>query len=273
MTANPLHATPHAPGLLPAAGLTFLGALAGAAVGWWLRGEPEAPAPVAIEPPACTFDDDELKVVCLPYMRQTATTLQEAQTRVDGLAVQVRLKEVEVERLSSAVSATDDQSNALQRDYVTARSELDTLRAALEAAREAQHRLISELEAARTQLDSTQSELAERQVEVEHARRDALEQRWEAFSSFAQLEVCEQGNRGQVERCRELVGAALSRHESRFLDCVRSNQAVPELRLRKVREQLPSSAALLGGDDPLLRDWYILFCDPDLPEAPDRRPN
>jgi hypothetical protein len=260
---------PTSAGTATAVGLT--GVVVGLLLGWWLRG----PAPVLVAhpvPEACVYDEDELKIVCLPYMRQTATTLQEAQTRVDALAVQVRTKEVEVEQLSAQVGRGREHSLELQRDLVAAISELDALRGALDTAREERERLVLELEFTRTQLDTTKSELVVRSREAEHARRDALEQRWQAFSSYAKLEVCEEGSEGKVDRCREVVEEALAPHESRFLECVRSNQAIPELRLRKTREQLPTTAALLDENNRITRGWYILFCDPDLPEAQDRTP-
>jgi hypothetical protein len=247
----------------------LFGTAAGASIGWWAREIPEPPAPAVDE--LREYSPEELQIACLPYMRQTASTLEEAQVRVDALAIQVRDKESEVTELSDKLEQGEVLSQDLREELLVARRQLNLLRDALVSAKDQKDQLLEELEETKTALSSTRSELVVRRREAEAAKNDAIRQSWAAFKASTMLEVCERGSRTKVDKCREVVEEALVFHEGRFEDCIASGQAIPVLKLRKRNEELPTTAAYLDDGAKITKDWYILFCDPDLPEATERR--
>jgi hypothetical protein len=230
----------------------------------------------------CSLTDEDLRIACLPVMRHSVATLEEVQTRVDALAVQVATKQTEVRRLEEALGA-QRRLPALQPaatpapnpDEVArldaARAELASLQAELVAAQNAKVKLEATLTETRQDLAQTQERLVQQQQRTQDTREDLLRQTWLTFVNEAQLTICAEGSRNQVERCRDQVGSGVTQYERRFKACVRSGQAVPELRYARPSEPLPSFAVRLSGVDAARNGWQILFCDPDLPEAlPDR---
>lgn len=227
---------------------------------WWLDAQPAPPERVEVVRP---YLPEELEVACLPYMRKTATSLERAQTRVSALELRVRDKEREIAELEGRTR--EAAAPEVQVRLVQARAQLDGLEAALANARAEKADLLADLEAARLDLDRTRTALAAQERETRVAQREAADQRWGAFVREAQLTMCEQGSRARIERCREDVSSALDRYELRYKSCVRSGQAVPELR-QDDGTDLPVFGIRLATQGPL-RDWYVLFCDPMLPEA------
>jgi hypothetical protein len=232
----------------------------------------------------CSLSDEDLRIACLPVMRHSVATLEEVQTRVEALAVQVATKQTEVRRLEEALSAQRRPAgwqagsstpvapappvDLAQLD--TARAELATLQAELVAAQNAKVKLEATLTETRQDLAQTQERLVQQQQRTQDTREDLLRQTWLTFVNEAQLTLCAEGSRNQVERCREQVGSGVNQYERRFKACVRSGQAVPELRYARPSESVPSFAVRLDVDG-ARSGWQILFCDPDLPEAiPDR---
>ena len=55
--------------------------------------------------------------------------------------------------------------------------------------------------------------------------------------------------------------------QSEFEHCIRSDQEVPFVREAEKDEILPQNARWMGEENRVTRGWYILMCDPSLPEA------
>lgn len=241
-----------------------IGALAGALPMWWASRSP-APDPPQVVERVRDYDSEELEIVCLPYMRQTATILERAQTRVSVLELRIRDKEREIAELEGRVSA-QRRAAEIEARLQDARAQLDGLEAQLAAALAEKEELLERVQSTSEELDRTRTALAAQQRETRVAQQEAADQRWSAFVRAAQLTICEQGTRASLERCREDVAASLARQELRYKACVRSNQAVPQLRPDADVDELPTFGVRLATAGPLRR-WYILFCDPLLPEA------
>lgn len=225
-------------------------------------------APTALTlPERRAYTPEELQIECLPYMRQTATTLEEAQTKVSALEIRIREKESEVrdleKQMQGAAKLGDDVATRLEE----ARAQLTSLESERAAAVAEKQQLLAALQQARQTLASTQIQLAASQAQVVEAREETLDSRWTSFVQDAQLRLCATGSSDRVGRCRENVAEALVPHKARFKTCLRSDEAVPELRTAIATEDLPEAAAWLARTDPEIRDWYLLFCDPQLPEA------
>jgi hypothetical protein len=274
----------------------LLGAIACAALGWWAGHTSALPSPrgpitdadllaidlPVVEPPP-GMTSDELRIACLPYMRSTATSLSEAQNRVEALLVRVADKESEVERLEAALreagavppppSAVDDLEPGriapefgMAGQLTRARSELAQLKLELEEAVASRTGLETALTAARADLAATQQRLVAEERRSEDAREDVYQQTWDRFQTDAKLTLCAEGSRAAIERCRTAVDAELRPYERRFKACSRAGQAAPELRFEP-NAALPFAVRIDAGDT-VARGWQLVFCDNNLPEAP-----
>lgn len=250
----------------------LVGVLAGV-VGVALVQPPPAPAePVVTLPERRDYSPEELEIVCLPYMRQTATTLEEAQTKVSALEIRIRDKELEIRDLEKEMQGAEVKGDDVAQRLEAARAQLTSLESERAAAVAEKKQLLAALQQARQDLASTQIQLAASQAQVVEAREATLDSRWTSFVQDAQLRLCATGSSDRVARCREGVAEALVPHRTRFKTCLRADEAVPELRLAILTEDLPEAASWLDRTNPEIRDWYMLFCDPELPEAGQGRP-
>ena len=102
------------------------------------------------------------------------------------------------------------------------------------------------------------------------AREDSLANKWVGFRNNAQLQICERGGRKKMGRCRDKVKDVLDASmRDRYVHCIRSGQSVASLHEAGKGEQLPDYAEWLDEESRITRGWYILLCDPTLPEAED----
>jgi hypothetical protein len=217
--------------------------------------------------PECTPTDQELRIACLPLMRQAASTLQEAEIKVEALTMKVREKETEVTRLEVAMSGTSVSREEIEDRLQLAKDELDRLQSALKEALTAREVIAATLTQTQAALDATRAELSDQKQQTRDALEDAAHQRWNVFISDTQLRLCSEGARDRMESCRSAVAAALAPLQRRYKDCVRAGEAVPELKASRADSTLPEFAERLDPTNAITRDWYVLFCDPSLPEA------
>jgi regulator of replication initiation timing len=126
---------------------------------------------------------------------------------------------------------------------------------------------LEEKAALQVQLDDTTRRLDDQVVQTRVAKDETVAQKWASFQAQAQLTVCEKGNRKVIDKCRETVADKVRPFESKFLVCLRTGQAAPSVRLAGKKEALPEFAEYLDQDDRVTKDWYVLLCDPSLPEA------
>ena len=72
-------------------------------------------------------------------------------------------------------------------------------------------------------------------------------------------------------RCCETITEALTpTMRDKFRHCIKAGQSVPAvLEAEKKQKKLPLYAEWLGQDNKVTKGWYVLFCDPTLPEADD----
>ncbi|MCB9665233.1 MAG: hypothetical protein H6732_14070 [Alphaproteobacteria bacterium] len=234
----------------------------------WVALVPNLPdEPVVVEIPR-EYAPSELQIVCLPYMRQTAETLEEAQTKVTALELRVREKEAEINRLEAEVRTGADVGEDGKVRLEEARAQLDSLEAELASAVAEKTELLRDLARTREALAGTRMALAATEARVLEVREEKLEERWLRFVQNAQLTICEDGTAERLLRCRDQVSSALEPYRLRFKQCVRSNQATPEVRKARRPDEVPEGFGVwLDRDLRDVRDWYVLFCDPLLPEA------
>jgi hypothetical protein len=230
----------------------------------------------------CDWTDEDLRIACIPVMRRTASSLEEVQTRVDALSVQVASKEYEVQRLEIELASAKEVASVVAptrvappepadpaafAQLIRAKEELAALQAQLQEALKAQGELDVSLTQTRAALATSETNLARQRKHTEQSREDLVRQKWLTFVNDAQLTICAEGTKSQVERCRTVVASTISPYERHFMGCVRSGQAIPEVLTSKPGENLPTFAVRLDNAEGIGRNWHILFCDPDLPET------
>lgn len=214
--------------------------------------------------------DAELEAACAPLIETAAENLEEANEKVQTLEQRVAVKEaqvqelkVEMDRRASRGRLLVGERNALREELETARAELVTLQAKLDQA-------VAEKEDLIVELQVTREELVEKTEDARVAREESLANKWSTFRGRAQLAICERGRRKKMGRCREKVLEVLSDEVGeQYKYCIRSGQSVPSLHELARGERLPEYAQHLDEESRVTRDWFILLCDPTLPEAAD----
>jgi hypothetical protein len=130
---------------------------------------------------------------------------------------------------------------------------------------------VVELTQTKQQLAKTEEALVDQKEETTRAKEDALVNKWYRFINEAQLSICEKGNRKKLGACRETVENTLMNNVRRdkFAHCVRSAQASPTVRELAKGESLPDFSEMIDEEAKQTKGWYVLFCDPTLPEKTD----
>lgn len=244
---------------------------AGAATGWFLGRhmlDQQLVARLGMSPDALLKrlrevegEYQALYAHCEPLEGSERDMLLQAQERVEGLRGEIETKEAEIAVLEKKAR----ENVALRGDLERKKLELAQLQGALTAAEQERAELVDKLKLA-------VEEVSVARAEARDAKSETLVVKWDEFRANAMLEICERGSRGKIEKCREIVAAALTPdRERRYRECVRQGNAVPQLReTAKDEKVLPAYAEWVDANDRATRDWYILFCDPTLPEAGDK---
>lgn len=237
-----------------------LGAILGVAIGWVVK-----PAEVVEKQVPRELTAAELQAACAPELETKVTELEAAQTKVAFLEKEVSDRDARVKELE----ARQGSGRNLAAELAQAKKDLEDARSQLEVARAEKEQLVVELTQTKEKLAETEVALAEQVEKTETAKEDALVNKWYRFINDAQLEICERGNRKKLGGCREAVTASLMSNTRRdkFAHCVRSGQATPTVKeVEKNQETLPDFSEFIDQEQKQTRDWYVLFCDPTLPE-------
>ena len=251
-----------------------LGAVLGIAIGWVVKPAGTAGETTEVQVPR-DLTAAELAAACAPQLEETVGDLEEAQNKVAFLEKEVdardaRVKELEKETQRRGSSAAGSGRN-LSKELAQAKADLAEALEQLTIAQSEKERLVLELTETKEELADTKVKLGDQIVKTERAKEDALVNKWYRFINGSQLDICEKGNRKKLGQCRETVQATLMTNARRdkFAHCVRSGQAVPVVRELEKNEALPDFSEMIDEEAKQTRDWYILFCDPTLPERDD----
>lgn len=193
------------------------------------------------------------------------TEFEAATAKVVGLEGEVSKKQDEVKVLELKVKKGKAKSAALEKELEEKQAELTVLQGQLDEAKQEQERLKADLVVAH-------EETTEARQETAVARNETVDARWDTFKTEAIVSICEKGNRNKLAKCRDEVREMMdSKRAARFKQCVGSKQAVPRLVKAdpKVKDpELPRWSEWFNQDSPFTENkWYLVFCDPTLPEA------
>lgn len=196
---------------------------------------------------------------------QAQTEIAAAGKKVEDLQSAVTKKEEEIKVLEAKAKKSANKSAALKKELEAKEAELADLRIQLETAQAEKARLEQDLVVSREE-----TRVAREETTV--ARGETIDARWTGFQSDALVQICEKGSRNKLTRCKEEVLAALGSTRARqYKHCLASGQAAPRLvRTDKRAEDLtlPRWGEWISQESDFTKDtWYIVYCDPTLPEA------
>jgi hypothetical protein len=248
-----------------------LGAVLGIGIGWVIKPAQRVEVPVPRDLTAA-----ELAQACAPQVNETVNELEKAQGKVKSLQSEVDARSARVAELEAQVAKkpTGGGGGNMARELAQAKADLLEAREQLKIAEEEKERLVVELTQTKEELAATQVALEEQVEKTEVAKEDALANKWYRFLNDGQLEVCEKGNRKKLGQCRETVEAGLASgtRRDRFAHCVRSGQARPSVHELDKKAVLPDFAEMIDEDQKQTKGWYVLWCDPTLPEIEEGMP-
>ncbi|MFT4975179.1 MAG: hypothetical protein ACI8S6_001066 [Myxococcota bacterium] len=259
---------------LPVALLSLLiGAASGGVLGYTghaLFAQPE----VVVPPPEIIregISEDDLAALCEELTDGAEVRVMEAQTRVSALQQQLSSKEQELSVLKQEAEQNSANREVARRRWREMEAEVASLRVQLTQAESERDELRTELKQTLRDLDRQIVQTQRFQAEAQHFKQESTKNLWSAFGSNAKVEMCDRGTRRRHENCHETVEAAIAPYRDLFSTCVDSQQAVPVLKQGDRKEDtLPEFAEWLPDDNKFTKKgWYVIFCDPTLPEATD----
>jgi hypothetical protein len=245
----------------------LLGAVFGGVLGWMVKPSSQVEVEVARDLTAA-----ELAAACAPELETKVTELEAAQTKIAFLETEVEARESRVKDLEGEMQRRKEGGGGrMSAELAQAKADLAEALAQLEIARQEKEQLVVELTQTKEELAVTEQKLTEQVQKTEVAKEDALVNKWFRFIGDSQLEVCEKGNRKRLGKCRETVQATLlsNARRDKFAHCIRSGQAVPSARELQKGESLPDFSEMIDEEQKQTKGWYVLFCDPTLPERND----
>ncbi len=226
--------------------------------------------PVVVMPPPEVIKEElteaELRVLAEDLLANEQDKALQAQARVQTLQEELLAKESELAKLKSKKSA----EGAAQRGRL--KEELAFLRVQLAQAEEERNELRKQLKQTLRELDF---QIVQTKKFKEKAKRYKMESTinlWGAFVANAKTKICDKGTKKRHQKCYTAVeGAMNSQISGRFKVCVDTYQSVPVLRKQKKGDAMPRHSQRLSEDNKFTKKgWYVLFCDPTLPEAGDQ---
>ncbi len=193
------------------------------------------------------------------------TEVEAANQKVGDLQGQVDKKQDDIKVLEAKVKKSNGKSAALKKELEEKVNELAALQAQLDTA-------LQEKAALEADLQVSRQETVTARGETDVAKGQTIDAKWDGFRSDAKVQICEKGNRNKLSKCREEVEAALtSARGAKFKHCLASGQASPRLKPFDKRTDdptLPRWSEWVDQDSNFTQDaWYIVFCDPTLPES------
>jgi predicted nucleic acid-binding Zn-ribbon protein len=194
--------------------------------------------------------------------------LTQAATKVVDLQGSIAKKEEEIALAQAKLKKTAGQSAARKKELEAKEKELEDLRAQLTQAIQEKEQLTQQLEVSHQETAAAREETAVAKQETENEKAEGA---WARFQGESLMKVCEKGSAKKMGNCRSEVQSALNEWASRFKGCVLSHQATP--RMLEVEDKrdfsLPTYSEWLSQESKFSKDkFYIVFCDPSLPEAP-----
>lgn len=225
----------------------------------------QEPAQAAAAAPAAVADGEAV-VPAAPAGPDPVAALQAAHDRVETLQAALEARDAELGALRAAgEKLTEEQKTRV----ATLQKQVTKLKASVAEAVAERTELRDRLATALADLERETGEHAkvrEHAAALEGANTENL---WVAFVQQAELEICQQFTKRGRAACKDRITSWFddARHD-RFASCVSDSRTVPVLwRSDGVAEAPTNGERIMEGGFGQRKDWYVLYCDPTLPEA------
>ena len=250
-----------------------IGTAAGGVIGYaghaiFVQPEVIVPPPEIIKE---TIDDEALMALCAELTDNEKAQVIAVQEKVTTLQSQLAQKEEELANLKRENEKDEVRAAAARKKWRAMEGEIASLRVQLAEAESERDELRVELKQTLRDLDRQIAETRVYKAKAIQYKQESTANLWLAFNANAKVEICDRGTRKRHEKCHDSVSSALtSRINQKFQVCVDTYQAVPVLKQAEKGDPLPQFAEWLPDDNKFTKkNWYIMFCDPTLPEAED----
>ncbi|MFT5680184.1 MAG: putative nucleic acid-binding Zn-ribbon protein [Myxococcota bacterium] len=250
-----------------------IGTAAGGVIGYaghaiFVQPEVIVPPPEIIKE---QISEEALMALCEELTDTEKVKVVAAQEKVSSLQSQLAAKEAELATLKQQNEKDETRQVAARKKWRAMESEIESLRGQLAEAESQRDELRVELKQTLRDLDRQIAETRVYKAKAIQYKQESTANLWSAFNAEAKVEICDRGTRKRHANCHESVNAALtSRINEKFQVCVDTYQAVPVLKQAEKGDALPQFAQWLPDDNKFTKkNWYIMFCDPTLPEAED----
>ncbi len=233
---------------------------------------------VVIPPPAvikAEISDEDLASLCEELTDDEASKAREAQNKVDSLQDQLMAKEAELAEMKKEATGDEAARKAAAKKWRQMEKEIEELRGTLTVAEQERDEAREELRETIIVLDKQIKKSNRLKKKADTFREKAKEYKeestknlWSSFKNDAKVQICDRGTKKRHENCHASVETAFSNAmNQKFTVCVDTYQAVPVIKEAEKGEELPQFAAWLPDDNKFTKGWYVIFCDPTLPEA------
>lgn len=235
-------------------------------------------APEAPEPPPCPTLEappaPDLDALCADRVTTAADQLRAAQANVEALSGDLTSKQAELAAVQQELSKAKGQASALSAKAKKLEGEISGLQTRLTEATGERDKLVEELRDTLVQLDAQKEATVAAQRETAKWQVRTSEEAWRSFVAEAKVQICDRGTAKKHEACHDAVEAGLDTTvRNRFAACVGSNQAMPSLTQLTKGAGLPANAIALPDDKSFsTKGWFVILCDPSLPEAGEAEP-
>jgi chromosome segregation ATPase len=250
-----------------------MGIAGGALLGYGFHNAISEPEVVVQTPEVIkeTMSEEELLALCADAYTDDRDRLSNSQGRVVDLQAELEARERELAEMKAEADRDAAGAAAAATRWKEMEQTIAELEIRLAAAEEERERLVEELRETVQQLDEQIKETQKYKTKARRYKRERTTNLWAAFTANAKVRICDRGSRKRHEKCHEAIETAfdLDRRD-RFTMCVDTYQSVPVLVENEAKRELPAFAEWVDEDEKFLKhDWYVLFCDPTLPEADD----
>jgi hypothetical protein len=257
---------------LVSAGIGVAGLLFGSMIGYVAYKAFNPPETIVAEPEIIKeeISIEELEELCAELTSAEKANVLEVQGKVRSLQEQLIEKEAELERLKKEAKKSGKSKDDAKKKWKEMEEEIARLQIQLASAEQERDDLKKELQQTLVKLDKQIKETKKFKTKAKKYKRESTQNLWSAFKAQAKVKGCNRGTKKRHSKCYEAFDSSLNSDvRSRFKNCVDSYQAVPVLKKQKRGEGLPKYSKHINQGNKFTKGWYVMYCDPTLPEARD----
>ena len=253
-------------------GIGVAGVLIGCFMGYVAYSTLNLPQQITVETEMMQKEltDEELETLCAHLTEEERKNVLDVQAEVKSLQEQMADREAELMKLKQTIKKSEKGREIAKKRWKELEGEIALLQVKLAAAEQERDELKVELQTTLKELDKQVKLTKKFKAKAKKYRRESTANLWSAFTAQAKVAGCDRGSRRRHEKCYQAFDEAMTANmREKFSKCVDTYQAVPVLKKKKRNEELPMFSEMLNEESRFTEEWYVIFCDPTLPEARD----